>query len=303
MTKRRLNYQHFYYFWRVATRGGVSDASRELRLAQPTISAQLKVFEASIGEKLFVRRGRRLHLTDVGKVVFEYAEKVFATGEDLLTVLNDGERKHPKKITIGIADVVPKIIAYKLIRPSFMQAVPATVFCTEDRTERLLAELAISGLDLVISDAPIPPSVSVKAYNHFLGECSVSFLGSKSLAKLFKRNFPRSLSQAPVLLPSHDAAVRREIDHWFGSRKLAPFPVGEFQDSALMKIVARGGHGIVPVPSVIAREVCKEYNLVILGTIPEIKERFYLISVERRLHNPVVKAIVDTAQHNLFAHI
>jgi LysR family transcriptional regulator, transcriptional activator of nhaA len=299
---RWLNYQHFFYFWRVAKKGSVTEACRELRLAQPTISAQLKVFEETLGEKLFIREGRNLKLTDIGKLAFRYAEDIFSTCNEFLDVIDGKNPSAPVELKIGISDVVPKVIAYRVIEPAFSGSTNNTVSCYEDRTERLLAELAILEVDLVISDAPVPPSVRVKAYNHFLGECGVSFLAQASLARQYRKNFPQSLSGAPVLLPTREAAVRREIDQWFDVIGVTPRYVGEFQDSALMKIVAREGRGIVPVPSVVESEIKREFHLELVAETEAIKERFYLISVEKRLKNPLVKAIVERAQKKLFPH-
>lgn len=295
---RWLNYQHFFYFWRVAKTGSVTEACRELRLAQPTVSAQLKVLEETLGEQLFTREGRKLKLTDVGRLAYRYADSIFSTGNEFLGVLDGRNPLEPRELKIGISDVVPKVIAYRLIETAFSES--SSVKCYEDRTERLLAELAVSELDLVISDSPIPPSVKVKAFNHFLGGCGVSFLAVSPLARRFRKKFPQSLFNAPLLVPTAEAELRREIDRWFDSLEFVPRYVGEFQDSALMKIVGREGKGILPVPSVVESEIKRDFNLELVGRTDAVKERFYLISVEKRLKNPLVKAIVERAQRTLF---
>ena len=300
---RWLNYQHYFYFWRVAKLGSVTEACRELRLAQPTISAQLKVFEETLGEKLFVRDGRNLKLTESGKLAYRYAEQVFACGLEFLDALEGKDVSAPRVLKVGIADVVPKIIAYRLIEPAFAPDSNVTVMCNEDRTERLLAELAISEEDLVIADAPVPASVKVKAYTHFLGECGVSFVAAPEMARRFRRNFPQSLANAPLLLPTSGAAVRREIDRWLENLGVTPRIMGEFQDSALMKLVAREGKGIAPIPSVVEKEVKRELHLERVGVTDQIRERFFLITVEKRLKNPIVKAIVDQAHKMLSSNI
>ena len=299
---RWLNYQHFFYFWRVAKTGSVTEACRELRLAQPTISAQLKVFEEHLGEKLFMKDGRKLKLTDAGTLAYRYAEQIFSSGNEFLDALEGKDVAIPGELKVGISDVVPKVIAYRLLEPAFSEHAGVRVKCNEDRTERLLAELAISEEDLVIADAPMPASVKVKAYNHFLGECGVSFVAAPTLAKRYRRNFPQSLADAPLLVPTPEAAVRREIDRWLDGIGVTPRIVGEFQDSALMKLVAREGRGIAPIPTVVVREIKREFRLELVGTTEEVRERFYLISVEKRLKNPIVKAIVDRAQGTLFSN-
>lgn len=300
---RWLNYQHFFYFWRVAKRGSVIEACRELRLAQPTVSAQLKVFEKTLGEKLFVREGRHLKLTEVGKLAYRYADEVFSTCKEFMDILDGKSPSISGDLKIGISDVVPKVIAYRLIESAFTDSETGTVSCYEDKAERLLAELAISELDLVIADTPIPPSVKVKAYNHFLGECGVSFLAKGALAKRYRKNFPQSLNGAPLLLPTREAAVRREVDQWLDVLGVTPRCVGEFQDSALMKLVAREGKGIVPIPSVVENEIKREFHLELVAQTDVVKERFYLISVDKRLKNPLVKSIVERAQKILFTHL
>ena len=297
---RWLNYQHFFYFWRVAKCGSVTEASRELRLAQPTVSAQLKVLEDTLGEKLFVREGRALKLTEVGTLALRYAEEVFSACNEFMDILNGKNPSRPGHLRVGVSDVVPKVITYRVLEPAFANTADITVSCHEDKTERLLAELAISELELVIADCPVPPSVKVKAFNHPLGECGVSFLASADLAKKLRKGFPASLHGAPLLLPTRGAAVRREIDQWLDHNDITPRLVGEFQDSALMKIVAREGAGIIPVPSVVETEVRREFHLERVAHTNEVKERFYLISVERRLKNPLVQRLLDRAQHRLF---
>lgn len=297
---RWLNYQHFFYFWRVAKLGSVTIASQELRLAQPTISAQLKSFEETLGEKLFLREGRNLKLTEVGKIAFKYADEVFNTCSEFMQVLDGKGPTKAQPLKIGISDVIPKVIAYRIVESSFDDPSSGKISIYEDKTERLLAELAISEVDLVIADSPVPPSVKVKAYNHFLGECKVSFVASPEIAKKYKKNFPRSLNSAPLLLPTHEAAIRRDIDKWIDNLGISPRLIGEFQDSALMKIAGREGKGIIPVPSVVLKEVKREFHLELVGETEIVKERFFLISVEKRLKNPLVKSIVENAQKLLF---
>lgn len=298
---RWLNYQHLYYFWHVARYGSVTEASQQLRLAQPTISAQLKSFEEVLGEKLFERDGRSLKLTEAGRLAGRYAEQIFSIGQEFLDVLDGKEHGARREFKVGIADVVPKSLAYMLIEPAFSADTGVTVYCFEDKTERLLAQLSIAEIDLVVADRPLPPNVKVKAFNHFIGECGVSFLGVRALANKYKKNFPNSLNAAPLLLPTADSAVRHELDHWFDKLGIAPQCVGAFQDRALMKLAARNGKGIMLVPSVVEDEVKEEFNLALIGRSTEVKEQIYLISIERRLKNPLVLQICSAGQKKLFS--
>lgn len=293
---RWLNYQHLYYFWNVARLGSFTAASRKLRLAQPTVSAQIKSLEDVLGERLFERQGRGIKLTETGKIAHRYAEQIFSLGQELLDAL-DGKAEAPgQELRIGIADVVPKAVAYRLIEPALQADGSLMVSCLEDKTERLLGELALGEIDLVIADRPIPPSVKVKAYNHFVGESGISFLASKRLAKLYRKNFPRSLAHAPLLLPTSESAVRTSLNEWFERLGITPRCVGAFQDRALMKIAAREDKGIMPIPTAVVNDVMQEYELERVGSTNEVTEKVFLISTERRLKNRIVSKICSEGQ-------
>lgn len=297
---RWLNYQHLFYFWNVARLGSVTEASQRLRLAQPTISAQLKAFEEVLGEKLFARQGRSLKLTDTGQIAYRYAEQIFSLGQEFLDVLDGKSEGNTKEFKIGIADVVPKSLAYRLIESALAPKSGVVVSCLEDKTERLLADLAIGEIDLVVADRPIPPNVKVKAFNHFVGECGVSFLACTTLAKQFKKGFPQSLNRAPLLIPTAESAVRQELDQWFDKIGVSPTVVATFQDRALMKIAAREGQGIIPIPTVVREEVARELHLDFVGRTDEVKEKLYLISIERRLKSPILIRICSEGQKKIF---
>ena len=295
-----LNYHHLLYFWVVAREGSVTRASEQLRLAQPTISGQLKALEQALGERLFVRTGRRMLLTDVGRMVFRYADEIFSLGRELQQTLEDRPTGRPVRFNVGIVDAVPKLIAYRLLLPAFSLPEPVHVVCREDRPDRLLAELSVHALDLVLSDAPVPPTVKVKAYSHLLGETTIAFFGSEELAAAYRRGFPRSLEGAPLLLPTESTALRRSIDQWLDQEHLRPVLVGEFDDSALLKVFGQAGKGIFPAPLAIEAEVRAQYGVRLVGRVDEVKERFYAISAERRLKHPAVVAISEAARHKLF---
>ena len=296
---RWLNYQHFFYFWNIAQLKSVTEASRKLKLAQPTISAQMKVFEDVLGAKLFEREGRALKLTDTGQMAARYAEQIFGLGQEFLEVL-DGKERGGEELKIGISDVVPKSLAYRLIEPALNSDDHSTILCFEDKTERLLADLSIGEISLVIADRPIPTNVKVKAYNYFIGESGVSFLASRTLVKGSKKGFPYSLQELPVLLPTKESALRFELEQWFDKIGLKVRHKGSFQDRALMKIAAREGKGVIPVPTAIASEVMKEFHLCLLGATTDVKEQLYLISVERRLKSPLLIKICAESQKRVF---
>ena len=294
-----LNYHHLYYFWTVAREGSITKACRELRLAQPTISGQLRLLEEYLGEKLFERAGRGLKLTEVGEIAFRYADQIFQLGRELQdNVRGRGARR---TLIVGIADVLPKLVAYKLLEPARKLASPVRLICREGRPERLFADLALHQLDVVLTDAPIGPEVRVKAYNHLLGECGTSFFGSAKLAARYRRDFPNSLDGAPVLLPSDESAAREAVDAWCRSHDVEPNIVGEFADSALLQIFGESGDGLFPLPSVVEGEVKKQTSLQLVGRTADITHRFYAISVERKLKHPAVVAISEGARNRLFS--
>lgn len=296
-----LNYHHLLYFWTVAKEGGVARAAKTLRLAQPTISGQVRTLEESLDLKLFDRSGRRLQLTDDGHMVFRYADEIFSLGRELIDTIKGRPSGRPLKLHVGISDVLPKVVSHRLLTPALRLPEPVQIICYGDKTERLLAQLAIQGLDLVLSDVPVGGNVKVRAFNHLLGECGLTFFAVPELARRHRRNFPRSLEGAPVLLPTGDSLVRRSLDHWFESLGVRPLVVAEFDDSGLLKSFGQGGEGIFCVPSVVEDEVRRQYGVHIVGRTDEIIERFYAITVERRIKHPAVVAISESAKHNLFA--
>ncbi len=295
---RWLNYQHLFYFYNVAKFGSVTEASYQLRLAQPTISAQIKSLEDVIGEKLFLREGRSLKLSEAGQLVMKYAESIFHLGNELLHVL-DGQATSPNKVlNLGISDVVPKTVTFRVIEPILGKN---QINCFEDKTEKLLADLALGTIDLVLSDRPISPNFKVRAFNHFLGESSLSFLAVPKLAKALRKNFPKSLHDAPLLMPTSEASIFNDLYRWFADINIEPRIVGTFQDRALSKIVAGAGFGIIPVPNVVEKEVMNEFDLELVGRTKEIKEQFYLISLDRKIKNPIVVGLIKKVHSQLFS--
>ena len=297
-----LNYHHLLYFWAVARYGSVVRASQELRLAQPTISGQVRRLEDVIGEKLFERVGRRLVLTSVGRTVFRYADEIFALGQDLMGTLKGRVSTRPLRLTVGVADALPKALVQKLLEPAFHIDKPIYLVCREDRVvEDFMSELAGQELDLVLADRPIGPGTRAHAYNHLLGECGTTFLANAKLAKRLRQGFPRSLEGAPCLLPSAHATVRRTLDQWFENTRLRPALVAEFDDSALMYAFGEEGQGFFPAPTVFENEFRRRYNVQVVGRVKQAQQQFYAISVDQRLHHPAVVAIVKAARQEIFS--
>lgn len=295
-----LNYHHLLYFWVVARKGSIVRASQKLNLAQSTISGQIRMLEEEVGDKLFMRVGRNLALTDTGRMVYRYADEIFTLGRELREALQGRVTDRPMRVAIGITDVLPKLVAYRLLEPALHIEGPVQLTCQEGKLEQLLAELAVYNLDVVLSDAPVGPLVKVRAFNRLLGECGVSFFGVPTLAATYRQHFPQSLQQAPLLAPTDNTVLRRNLDQWFDAQGLYPTIVGEFEDSALLKVFGQQGIGLFTAPSVIEAEVQRQYNVEVIGRIEAVKERFYAITVDRKLRHPAVIAMSDAAQQNLF---
>lgn len=295
-----LNYHHLLYFWTVALEGTIAKACELLHLTQPTISGQLRSLEKSLGAKLFDRVGRNLVLTETGRVVYRYADEIFSLGRELQDTLEGHPAGRPLRLVIGVADTMPKMLVHRILEPALHLPEPVHVICDQGKPEQLLAQLAVSGLDLVLADTPVSPSVKIHAFNHLLGECGLSFLGAAELVAAHRRGFPRSLEGAPFLLPTQNTALRRSLEQWFDAEGIRPLVRGEFADSALLKVFGQIGTGIFAVPTAVEEEVKRQYRVRLLGRVTSVRERFYAISVERRLKHPAVVAITDSARRTLF---
>ena len=295
-----LNYHHLLYFWVVAREGSVAKACKRLRLAQPTISGQIRSLEESLKTALFKRQGRNLVLTETGQTVFRYAEEIFALGQELQQALKNLPTGRTLRVFVGVTDSLPKLIVHRLLEPILRLPEEARITCIEGEPDRLIAQLALHELDLVLSDAPANPKLGFKAFSHLLGECGMTFFGSTDLVRSYRAGFPESLDAAPFLMPSENASIRRPLDQWFDKHGIRPRIRGEFADSGLLKAFGQCGEGIFAAPSAVEDDVMRMYQVGIIGRDPTLRERFYAISVEKRLRHPAVIAISESAQSTLF---
>ncbi len=296
-----LNYRQLHYFWAVAKAGSIIRASERLHLTPQTLSGQISLLEETLGVALFLRVGRRLQLTETGRLTLSYADELFQIGNDLEEALRSRPEDRSIQFRVGVDDVVPKSIAYRLLTPAMSMTEPVRIVCRENKLVRLLVELAFHRLDLVLADRPMPPETNVKGYSHKLGDCGITFFAAPQLAAQLKGKWPRMLNAAPLLIPGENAAVRVTLMRWFDAQQIRPRIVGEFDDSALMHAFGQAGIGIFIAPSVIADEVQREHDVTVIGRTDEVTEQFYAISMERRLTHPAVVAINDTAHRKLFA--
>ena len=296
-----LNYKHLHYFVSVARAGGVIRAAERLHLTPQTLSGQISQLEERLGVALFQRVGRRLELTETGKLALSYAEEIFQTGTELEDLLRNGAEERFITFRVGIADVVPKFIAHRLLAPVLELPDAVRLICQEDRLDRLLADLAIHRLDMVLADRPMPPGTDIKGYSHLLGESGVAFMAAPALAARLRGDFPDCLDGAPLLLPGRDSALHSALPRWMERQGKRVHIVGEFDDSALMKAFGEGGAGVFPTPGASVSDLTSHYKVVKLGETEEIRERFFLISAERRLTHPAARAVSESAQGGLFA--
>ncbi len=295
-----INYKHLRYFWVVARAGGIARASERLNLTPQTISGQLSLLEENLGEALFTRVGRNLELTETGRLVLSYADEIFSLGGELEEMVRNLPDGRPQLFKVGVVDVVPKSIAYRLLAPALQLPEPVRIVCREGAIDALLTELAVHRVDLVIADGPIPPGVNVRGFNHPLGDCGITFFATSKLARKLGNDFPHSLNGAPLLLPGETTMVRSRLVQWFDGLHIHPRIVGEFDDSALMKAFGRAGTGVFVAPTPIAAEVEKQYDVVAIGQTDEVRDHFYAISVERKISHPAVVAITEMAREWLF---
>ncbi len=294
-----LNYHHLLYFWTVAREGGVTRAGEALQLSHPTISGQIRHLERSLGRRLFKKRGRGLELTEDGRLVYRYAEEIFQLGQELLAAVKGRPTGQPQRLVVGAADVVPKLVVRMLLEPLLRSADKLRLVCREDKTERLLAALASFDLDVVFTDTPLSPSTPVRAYNHLLGESEIGWFAVPDLAARLRRGFPRSLEGAPILAPTDNTQLRRTIDQWLDRLGIRARIVAEFEDSALLKAFGQDALGAFPAPLAIERMLRRQFDVERVGRSEGVKERYFAISAERRLHDPAVVAIFEAARRRL----
>jgi LysR family transcriptional activator of nhaA len=286
-----LNYHHLLYFWLVARERGLVNACAKLRLSPSTISGQIHALESTLDQKLFQKKGRRLELTDMGRVVYRYADEIFTLGKELQDAIHDRPVGKPLRLQVGIVDVVPKLVAKQMLAPVLALEIPVRLVCVEGRLERLMAALAMHELDVVLADSVAGSTASIRAFSHLLVDCPIAFLGAKKWYQRYRKNFPGSLRGAPLLLPTENTALRRALDHWLSDMNMLPQIMGEFDDRALLEVFGESGLGLFPVPSLIADTVVKQLGVRKIGVLKEVREKYYAITVERRITHPAVAAI------------
>ncbi|WP_374355643.1 transcriptional activator NhaR [Chitinimonas sp.] len=290
-----MNLRHLRNFWTVARMGGVAKAAERLGLTSQTVSGQVGQLEQDLGVALFRPAGRGLELTEAGRMALSYADEIIQLGDEMKTALASPQYQSLPVLRVGITDVLPKTIAYRLLSPVGALPEPVRLVCREGHLDVLLAELALHRLDLLVADRPMPPGLSIRGHNHKLGESAVAFFGRASLNPQ-GRPFPDCLDAAPLLLPGHSATVRGHIDRWLSEQRLSPRIFGEFDDGALLKAFGEAGSGYFPGPELLKDEICARYQVQCIGQTDDVRESFWAISVERRINHPAIKVVLDAAR-------
>ena len=296
----RLNYRHLEYFWQVAREGGVTAASRVLHVGQPAISAQIRKLERALGEELFDRTGRTMVLTEIGQIVYGYADEIFGMGRDLKDAVDGLPGRGPLRLTVGVVDSLPKLLAHRLVMPALSAFEHLRLELTSGLPEGLFVGLAMHNLDLVLSDSPLPTAVDVKAYNHFLGDCQVVLMGAPEVAIRYREGLPGCLDDGPILMPGLHSSLRRHLLRWYRDHGLKPRVVAEINDSAVLKVFGQRGLGMFAVPTAVEADVARQYDVERIVVLEGVREEYYAISVERRIRNPAVAAITAAARAGLF---
>ena len=291
-----LNYHHLRYFWTVAKEGSLARAAEKLHVSQPSISEQIRELESAFGEKLFQREGRNNKLTAAGRVVFGYAEEIFALGRELMNAVKQRPGTKALRLYVGVADSFPKLVTNEILKPVFTMPQTAHVICREGKMEDLLAQLAAHRLGIVLADEPASSSTNFKTYSHSLGETGTTFCAEKELAAKLRRNFPQSLNDAPALLPTENTSLRRALETWFRDQNLQPRIVAEFEDLALMKVMASEGRGFIALPSMAVKDAVGHYGFQTIGRTDQCRVQFHAITAERRTAHPAVALITSQAR-------
>ena len=296
-----LNLRHLYYFWLVAKEGSVTRAAERQGVAVQTVSAQLSLLDRSVGRALLAPQGRRLVLTDAGRIALGYAEQIFALAEQMQDALAAIGTTQAMRLTVGISDSLPKLIASRLLDAALQLPQQVKLVCFEDRFESLLGALSVHKLDVVLTDRPVPPGTNLKVFSHLLGESEITLFGVPALARKYRAQFPSSLQGAPLLLPTRNNAIRGRLDQWFETQDVRPEVVGEFDDNALLNTFGGNGLGLFPAPSVLAADVREQFGAEPVGPIAQVREQFYAISNERKIKHPAIEAILSAIHGKVFA--
>lgn len=298
-----INFNHLHYFWSVARLGSVTAAAKELHVAQPSISVQIKHLEQSLGTPLFHRAGRRLTLTENGQIVLRYADEIFRLGDDLLAAASGNSDPFAAPLVIGTSDAMPKMIVRALLQPALVAHPGLSYIFREWRVDHLLAELTMRRMDLVLTDSPPTPAVGRNTITYNVGSSGIVLCAAPALARKLKAGFPASLNDAPILLPADNTSLRESLNAWFQANKVRPRVIIEADDRSMLHPFASNAVGAVPVAEVTVDEVAQQFSLERVGVMRGVKEFYYAVAVERDRQHPAVEAICSEARKSFQATV
>jgi LysR family transcriptional activator of nhaA len=290
----QLNYHHLRYFLAVATNEGITPAAAALNLSAPTLSAQIKDLEGYFGKPLFRREGRRMRLTETGRLLLRYAERIFATGDEMVEVVRRGKLQGPGTVFLGVADAVPKLLVARLLERACQQAPDLHCVVREGLPNELWAALASHQIDLVLANEAPPPNHPNIPPGTRIGRMGIAFAAAPSLARNWKKS--KTPSQLPILAPARESVLRRELEQWWAARGIAPVIRAEFDDAAAMFELAAAGLGAAPVHEPVLRGVCKRYGLVELAVRCDIKDELFVVAEKRQYAGEGVSLLVSLAK-------
>ncbi len=294
---RLLNYHHLYYFQAIANEGSIAEASKKLRLGQPTLSSQLKSLEEILDTRLFDRKNKKLFITEAGQVALEYANQIFSLGDELLEVIESKSFSKRSNVRIGALESLPKRLIQQLIH--FAQdGEKCNITVLEGTADYLFRELAAHRIDLVLSN--FPPNIADEGQftSRLLVSAPIAIFGTKRFRHL-RGNFPHSLQGQPFILPTLHSKLRHDLDHYFRINNISIDRTIETQDTSVQKILGIEGLGLVPLPEFAGLELVKEKKLLNLGPLPDIVEDFWIISGIRKISNPQAKWLMDNFELNI----
>lgn len=287
-----LNFHHLYYFYMIAREGGMTKATHRLKLAQSTLSAQLKQFENAIGYKLFERRNRKLFLTDVGRRVFDYAHEIFSLGEELRDSLGDLQRSLLFSLKVGVVDSIPKKISCEMFDVATREK-SASIAIVEESFPFLCKKLAAHEIDLIIaSEKPSIEKEHSRYHAKLIGDLPIVFVARPSYIKL-KEKMPRSLNNQPMIMPGAQSSLKMELLEHFKVKHIQPRIVAEVNDLELQKMLILQGHGFGAVAKKAVEEELNSGELIQLSETPICHENLWIITTHRLVHNPLTKLLIS----------
>jgi len=292
-----LNFNHLYYFWQVCKQGSVVGAAEALFLTPQTITGQIKALEERLSGKLFKRKGRGLEPSELGHLVFRYADKMFMLSQEMLDIVNY-QKESNLLFDVGVADALSKRLVSQVLEAVVSDNEEIHLRCFESTHEMLLEQLSQHKLDMILSDCPVDSSQQEGLFSLKLGECAISFFCKTPAPEL---PFPASLQQRRLLIPGRRSMLGRKLLNWFNTQGIQVEILGEFDDAALMKTFGMYHNAIFVAPTLYLQDIYADAGIVEIGRIEAVQEEYYVIFAERMIQHPAVQRVCNKDFSDLFA--